>query len=88
MSVYRLLCNKLKKSKNTGINNINSTEIDDIKNIKINTDIPSEQRILDFINKVKNPYIVKVNDTVVKMTYSSNDVKAINCIKKIINQNL
>ena len=41
-------------------------DIDEIGSIKIDRRKPSEERILDFISKVKNPYIFKVNGKLVR----------------------
>lgn len=87
MSKYELLKKKVEECKYTNINDINPTEIDEINEIKIDTNISSTDRIVNFISKVKNPYIFKVNDIIVKMTYSSNNVQAMDCIKKIIIKN-
>ena len=88
MSKYELLKKKIEECKNIDIDNINVSEIDEINKIKVNTKISSAERIADFINKVKNPYIFNVNGTIVKMTYSSDDVEAMTCLKKIIVENV
>lgn len=87
MTDYEILKMKLEKSKIAEINKINETEIDDVKNLKIDSSVSSNKRIIEFIKKVKNPYVIKVGDTIVKMTYNSNDRNAIDCIKKIVLEN-
>jgi len=88
MTYYENLNNKIKKCKNIQIKDVKLTEIDSINDIKINTNESSTNRIIDFINKAKNPYIIKVDDTIVRMEYKSNDIDAINCIKKIVLENI
>ena len=88
MSKYELLEKKVKECKSIDINNIDISEIDEITTLKIKTNVPSIERIADFISRAKNPYVFKVNDTIVKMTYSSVDVNAMNCLKKIIVENI
>lgn len=73
MSDYEILYNRLKDSKNIKLKDVNKAEIEDIKNIKINQDLEPQERILDFLKKVKNPYIFKVNDTLVKVNYNNID---------------
>ncbi len=87
MSKYELLKKKIEECKCINIDDIDPTEIDEIKNVKIDTNISSTDRILNFINKVKNPYIFRVNDTIVKITYSSNNIEALDCIKNIVIKN-
>ena len=88
MTDYEILKNKLEKSKMAEINKINKSEIEDIKSIKIDSSISSNKRIIDFIKKAKNPYIIKVGDTIVKMTYNSTNKNALDCIKKIVSENI
>lgn len=88
MSKYELLKKKIEECKQTNIEDIDPAEIDEIKAVTIDTDVSSTDRIVNFINKVKNPYIFKVNNTIVKMTYSSNNIEAIDCIKKIVIENV
>lgn len=88
MTDYEILKMKLEKSKMAEINKINETEIDDVKNLKINSSISSNERIIDFIKKAKNPYIIKVGDTIVKMTYNSSNKQALECIKNIVTENI
>lgn len=88
MTDYEILKMKLEKSKIAEINKINETEIDDVKNLKIDSSVSSNERIIDFIKKVKNPYIIKVGDTIVKMTYNSSNKQALECIKNIVTENI
>ena len=88
MTDYEILKMKLEKSKIAEINKINETEIDDVKNLKIDSSVSSNERIIDFIKKVKNPYIIKVGDTIVKMTYNSSNKQALECIKNIVTEKI
>ncbi len=47
-------------------------DVDEISFIKIDRRKPSEERILDFLTKVKNPYIFKVNCKLVRIRFSEN----------------
>lgn len=40
------------------IKNINVSEIDNIDNIKINENLEPEERVIDFLKKVSNPYFL------------------------------
>ena len=55
--------------------------------IKISRKKSKEERIIDFINKTKNPYIFKVNGKLVKLEFTDNGTNAedaiINVIKSI-----
>ena len=44
----------------------------DIRNIKINVNKPIQEKIIDFVRQVKNPYLFKVGDVVVKVNFNNN----------------
>ena len=41
----------------------------DLRNIRIDADKPVAERVRDFMEQVKNPYLFKVGDIVVKVKY-------------------
>lgn len=87
MKQYENLLKKIEKCNEKNVENINISEIDEIKNIKINRELSSRERIIEFINKSKNPYIINVDGIIVKMEYGNNNINAMSCIKKIVIQN-
>lgn len=74
---------KLKDGRNIKIEKIDNTKVKNIKRVKIDTNQSSNKRILDFIVLLENPYVIKVNDTIVKMEFMDNNVKATDCISKL-----
>ena len=56
---------KLKKYENIPLYEININDVDEITDIKINKRKSSNDRILDFLNTVKNPYVFKHNGKLV-----------------------
>lgn len=77
------LKDRLEKQNNIGINDININDIDDINIINMNLNKPSINRILDFIIYIKNPYVIRVDDTIVKMEFSNTKVKADECVNNL-----
>ena len=45
-------------------------ELVDIRNVEIDRNLPSDERIRSFIEQIKNPYCFKVGDTVVKVSFA------------------
>lgn len=43
----------------------------DIRDVKIDRSLPSEERIKSFIEQIKNPYQFKVGNTVVKVSFAN-----------------
>lgn len=54
------------------INDVRLDELVDISTIKIDRDRPVVERILSFMEQVKNPYLFKVGNVPVKVTFSEN----------------
>ena len=51
--------------------NENISQLVDIRDVKIDCSLPSEERIKSFIEQIKNPYQFKVGDTVVKVSFAN-----------------
>lgn len=45
---------------------------------------PINERILEFLMKVKNPYISKVNGKLVRMRFSDKDKTAEDCLTNVL----
>ena len=86
MNKYNLkeLEEKLKYCKNMKLEDVSLDDVDEISSIKIDRRRPSNERILDFIMKVKNPYIFKVNGKLVKISFSDTDKTAEDCLTKVL----
>ena len=56
----------------------------DIRSIEIDEHLPREERILFFINQIKNLYCFKVGDVVVNVKYSENGQSLEECFKNFI----
>jgi len=75
---------KLERCKNIKLEDINLDDVDEISSIKIDRRKPNNERILDFLTQVKNPYIFKVNGKLVKLEFSDNETNAEEAITNVI----
>ena len=76
---------KLKKYENIPLSEININDVDEITDIKINKRKSSNDRILDFLNTVKNPYVFKVKGKFVKISFSDDSNKtADDCLTNVL----
>ena len=66
---YEEISNKINKCKNKSLDELNIDELDDISNIKIDKRKSSNERLLDFLSKTKNPYAFKINGKIVKIDH-------------------
>ena len=75
---------KLNRYKNMKLENITLDDVDELGSIKIDRRKSSNERILDFLTKVKNPYIFKVNGRLVRMRFSENGPTADECLTNML----
>lgn len=75
---------KLFQCKNKKIEEININEIDNLSDINIDRKKKGNDRILDFINKVSNPYMFNINGRIVKIEFTNNNVNAEDSMVNII----
>jgi len=79
-----LLKQKLEKCRDISIEDINEKDVTDISKVKIDKRKSSNDRILDFLNTVKNPYFFKVNGKIVKICFSDNGRTADDCLTNVL----
>lgn len=75
---------KLEKCRNMKLEDVTLDDVDELGSIKIDRRKSSNERILDFLTKVKNPYIFKVNGRLVRMRFSENGPTAEDCLTNVL----
>ena len=86
MNKYNIeeLREKLERCRNVNLDDVKLEDVDEISSIKIDKRKSSNERILDFIMKVKNPYIFKVNGKLVRMSFSDTDKTADDYLTRVL----
>ncbi len=62
---------ELEQCRKTEIHSCDVNSLADLKNISIDIKKSGNERIISFVEQVKNPYLFKVGDTVVKVVYGN-----------------
>ena len=75
---------KINRCRLMSLDEVNLEDVDDIRDIKVDKRKSSNERMLDFLTKVKNPYIFKVNGRLVKFTFSNTDRTAEDCLTSVL----
>lgn len=75
---------KLNKYENIPLSEININDVDEITDIKINKRKSSNDRILDFLNTVKNPYVFKHNGRLVRIGFADTNITADECLTNVL----
>ena len=81
---YKELKEKLNRCKKIKLEDIDPNDVDEITDITIDQRKSSNERILDFLNKTKNPYIFKVNGTLVRIGFSETNRTADDCLTSVL----
>ena len=63
-----------KAMQNVDIRTVDPAGLRDIRDVKVNTDLPKRERILDFIRQIGNPYCYRHGKYVVKVSFTDTDV--------------
>ena len=75
---------KLDRCRNVNLGDVTLDDVDEISSIKIDKRKPSNERILEFITKVENPCIFKVNGKLVIIRFSDTDKTAEDCLTRVL----
>ena len=65
---------QIEAMQNVDIRTVDPTGLRDIREVKVNTDLPKRERILDFIRQIDNPYCYRHGKYVVKVSFTDTDV--------------
>ena len=63
---------------------IDRDKLVDIRDVVINTDLPKEERIKEYVRQIKNPYCFKCGKYVVLSKCSENGLSLEDCLKGIL----
>ena len=64
----------LEAMRGVDVRTVDPATLRDIRDVKIDTELPKEERILDFIRQIGNPYCYRHGKYVVKVSYADTDV--------------
>jgi len=54
---------------------INIEELVDIRDVKIDPSLPVEEKKKSYLQQIKNPYLYRHGDTIVRISYANNGIK-------------
>ena len=65
---------QLKAMQAVDVRTVDPATLRDIRDVKVNTDLPKQERILDFMRQIGNPYCYRHGKYVVKVSFTDTDV--------------
>ncbi len=79
--------NKLEQYKAQKISDVKVEDLKDISSVCINQEKPVVERVLSFMGQIGNPYLFKVGDTPVKVSFTANAPTLQQSMKAILIKN-
>jgi hypothetical protein len=71
---------ELKRMREVDIRTVDKKDLVDIETVEIRTDLPKEERIMDYIRQIKNPYCYLYKGMVIKVSFAGKR-KLEDCLK-------
>ena len=65
---------QIEAMQNVDIRTVDPDTLRDIRDVTVNADLPTRERILDFIRQIGNPYCYRHGKYVVKVSFTDTDV--------------
>ena len=62
----------LEHMRDIDVRNVDPDTLVDIRDVSVNTNLPKDERMLDYLGQIKNPYCFKCGKTVVKVSFADN----------------
>lgn len=75
---------KLKICKDIDLSEVDIDEVDDLNEIRISRRKSKEERMLDFLSQVENPYVFKINGKLVQIRFSDTNKTAEDCLTNVL----
>lgn len=60
----------LEQMRDTDVRTVDPAALVEYRDVTVNTALPREERLLDYLEQIKNPYCFKCGKTVVKISYA------------------
>ena len=65
---------QIEAMQNVEIRTVDPETLRDIRTVTVNADLPKQERILDFIRQIGNPYCYRHGKYIVKVSFTDTDV--------------
>lgn len=74
MGDFALTEDKINSLREIDVRSVDPDTLRDIRDVKVNVELPKRERMLDFIKQIGNPYCYRHGKYVVKVSYTGTDV--------------
>ena len=74
METLELTEEKISAMRSVDVRTVDPDTLRDIREVKVDLDLPKEKRMLDFLRQIGNPYCYRHGKYVVKVSFADTDV--------------
>lgn len=75
---------ELRELRNLNVTQVDVNDLVDIRTVEVQTELPKEERVDDFIRQIKNPYFFKCGDIVIESVFSKTEITLDERIKQYL----
>lgn len=79
-----MTADEYKKMLETDFNDVKLEDMPDLAKLQIDSLLPQEQRQMQYLNKVKNPYMVRIGNMKIKVRFANNGVSMDEAFKNLL----
>lgn len=65
---------QIEEMQKVDIRTVDPDTLVDIKDVKVNTELSKEERMLNYIEQIKNPYCFKCGKVIVKISHANTEI--------------
>lgn len=70
MEKQQTLSEQLKEMADVDVRTVDPSDLVEIENIKVHTDLSQTERVIDYISQIKNPYCYLYHGIIVKVSFT------------------
>ena len=74
----------VEEMKAVDIRTVDPDTLVDIRDVHIDRSLPQEERIRSFVDQIKNPYVFKCGNVIVKTTFAETDLTFEQCLENYL----
>ena len=74
----------LEHMRDTDVRTVDPDALVDIRDVTVNTSLPKEERLLDYLEQIKNPYCFRVGKAVVKVSFANTEATLEDRLEKFL----
>jgi len=63
----------LEQMKHIDVRDVDPNDLADIRDVTVNTALPRDERLLDYLEQIKNPYCFRCGKAVVKVSFADTE---------------